>query len=70
MPFTKRGSSLQGVSDGDATLMISAFAIGSIIGRAVAGLGLDAIAGHIVAAIGFALPFVSLWLLVATFDAS
>lgn len=74
LPFTLAISQIklvvldQGISDADAAIMISAFAIGSIVGRFIAGLALDVVAGHIVAAIGFGLPFVGLMLLASSYD--
>lgn len=59
----------QGITDADAALMISAFAIGSIIGRIIAGFALDALPGHVIAAVGFGLPFISLLLLASDLDA-
>jgi predicted MFS family arabinose efflux permease len=74
LPFTLATSQIkmvvldQGISDADAAIMISTFAIGSIVGRVIAGLALDALPGHIIAAIGFALPFVGLLLLASDLD--
>ena len=74
LPFTLAVSQLklvtleQGITDADAAIMISAFAIGSLIGRFVAGFALDTLPGHIVAAIGFGLPFVGLLLLASSYD--
>jgi MFS family permease len=74
LPFTLATSQIkmvvldQGISDADAAIMISAFAIGSIVGRFVAGMALDVFAGHVIAAIGFGLPFVGLLLLASNYD--
>lgn len=74
LPFTLATSQIkmvvldQGISDAHAAIMISAFAIGSIVGRFAAGMALDALPGHIIAAIGFGLPFAGLLLLASTFD--
>lgn len=74
LPFTLATSQIkmvvldQGISDAYAAYMISAFAIGSIVGRVVAGVALDALPGHIIAAIGFGLPFLSLLLLASSVD--
>lgn len=74
LPFTLATSHIkmvvldQGISDSSAALMISAFAIGSIIGRVVAGVAMDALPGHIIAAIGFGLPVISLLLLASSLD--
>lgn len=74
LPFTLAISQIkmvvldQGISDADAAMTISAFAIGSIIGRFIAGFAIDILPGHIIAAIGFGLPFVSLLLLASSLD--
>jgi len=74
LPFTLATSQIkmvvldQGISDADAAIMISAFAIGSIVGRFIAGVALDIFPGHFIAAIGFGLPFVGLLLLASSFD--
>lgn len=74
LPFTLATSQIklvvqaQGISDAHAAIMISAFAVGSIIGRFVAGVGLDALPGHIIAAVGFGLPFAALALLLSGLD--
>jgi len=74
LPFTLATAQIkmvvldQGISDADAAMMISAFAIGSIVGRFAAGFALDSLPGHIIAAIGFGLPFVGLLLLASSFD--
>jgi len=74
LPFTLATSQIkmvvldQGISDADAAIMISAFAIGSIVGRFAAGMALDSLPGHIIAAIGFGLPFVGLLLLASSYD--
>jgi MFS family permease len=74
LPFTLATSQIkmvvldQGISDADAAIMISAFAIGSIAGRFIAGMALDLFPGHVIAAIGFGLPFVGLMILASSFD--
>lgn len=74
LPFTLATSQIkivvldQGISDADAAIMISAFAIGSVAGRFIAGFALDAFPGHVIAAIGFGLPFIGLMLLASSFD--
>lgn len=74
LPFTLAISQLkmvvleQGISDTDAAMMVSIFAIGSIVGRIAAGFGLDALPSHIVATISFGLPFVGLLLLASPYD--
>lgn len=60
----------QGISDSQAALMISTFAIGSIVGRIIAGVALDALPGHLIAAIGFGLPFASLIMLASGLDST
>lgn len=74
LPFTLATSQIkmvvidQGISDADAAIMISAFAIGSIVGRFIAGMALDVFPAHVIAAIGFGLPFVGLLLLASSYD--
>lgn len=74
LPFTLATSQLkmvaleQGVSDATAALLVSAFAIGSIVGRIISGAALDYLPAHIIAAIGFGLPFVGLLLLASGYD--
>ena len=74
LPFTLATSQIklvvldQGISDADAAIMISAFAIGSVLGRFIAGMALDVFPGPIIAAIGFGLPFAGLLLLASSFD--
>ena len=58
------------MSDANGAMMISAFALGSIIGRFVAGFGLDALPGHVIAAVGFGLPFIALTMLISGLDAT
>jgi MFS family permease len=76
LPFTLATSQIkmvvldQGISDADAAIMISAFAIGSIVCRFAAGVALDALPGHIIAAIGFGLPFAGLLLLASPWDST
>lgn len=76
LPFTLATSQIkivvldQGISDANAAIMVSAFAIGSIVGRFAAGVALDALPGHFIAAIGFGLPFVGLLLLASPFDST
>jgi MFS family permease len=60
----------QGVSDDTAALAISAFAVSQIAGRIISGVALDALPPHLVAAIGFGLPFVGLLLLASGLDSS
>lgn len=71
LPFTLATTQLktvvlaQGLSDGTAALMVTVFAVSSIVGRIGVGIALDAIPAHIVAAIAFALPTLGLLLLAA-----
>jgi predicted MFS family arabinose efflux permease len=74
LPFTLAISQLkmvvlaQGLTDSTAALMVSVFAIGSIVGRLVAGVALDYLAASHVAAVSFALPVVGLLLLASPMD--
>jgi len=74
LPFTLAISQLkmvvlaQGLTDSTAALMVSVFAIGSIVGRLVAGAALDYLAASHVAAVSFALPVVGLLLLASPMD--
>jgi MFS family permease len=58
----------QGLTDSAAAIAVSAFAIGSIAGRMVSGFALDALPPHVVAAIGFGLPFAGLLMLASSYD--
>lgn len=60
----------QGLSDSFAALMVSAFAVSSILGRVISGSALDYLPGHIVATISFGLPVVGLLLLASPFDSA
>ncbi len=60
----------QGLTDSFAALMISAFAVSSIVGRVISGTALDYLPGHIVAAISFALPVAGLLLLASPLNSS
>jgi predicted MFS family arabinose efflux permease len=74
LPFTLAISQLkmvvldQGITDADAAMMVSLFAIGSIVGRVAAGFGLDSLPAHIIAATSFFLPFAGLLLLASPYD--
>ena len=74
LPFTLATTQLktvvlaQGLSDGTAALMVTVFAGSSIVGRIVTGVALDYLAGHVVAAIGFALPIFGLLILASPID--
>jgi predicted MFS family arabinose efflux permease len=52
-----------GLSDAAAALVLSAFAIASIVGRLVSGISIDYLPAHLVAALGFFLPCCGLVLL-------
>lgn len=58
----------QGLSDSNAALLVSAFAIGTIAGRVLSGTALDLAPAHVIAAINFALPAVGLLLLASNYD--
>ncbi|MGE3691468.1 MAG: nitrate/nitrite transporter [Novosphingobium sp.] len=60
----------QGLGDATAALMVSAFAISSIVGRVVSGTALDYLPGHLVAAISFGLPVAGLLLLASPLDSA
>ena len=74
LPFTLATSQIklvvlaQGLTDGTAAIMVSVFAVSSIIGRIISGGALDYVAAHLIAALNFALPFVGLLLLASSFD--
>lgn len=74
LPFTLATSQLkmvvldQGLTDSTAALLVSVFAIGSIAGRVLSGAALDYLPGHIIAAIGFGLPFIGLVMLASPWD--
>lgn len=74
LPFTLAISQLkmvvldQGITDADAAIMVSTFALGSIFGRVIAGMGLDSLPAHIIAAFTFGLPFVGLLLLASPYN--
>lgn len=76
LPFTLATSQLkmvvldQGLTDSTAALLVSVFAIGSIVGRVLSGAALDYLPGHIIAAVGFGLPFVGLVMLASPWDSS
>jgi MFS family permease len=76
LPFTLAASQLklvvleQGLGDSTAAWLVSAFALGSIIGRLVSGAALDYLPAHWIAAIGFVLPFFGLLLLASSLDSA
>ena len=75
LPFSLATSQLkmvlldQGLSDGTAAWLISAFALGSIAGRVISGLALDRLPAWLVGFICFFLPFVGLVLLALPWNA-
>ena len=76
MPFTLATSHLklvvleQGLDDSTAAVLVSIFAVGSIIGRVLSGAALDYLPANIIAAIVFGLPFAGLLLLASPFDSA
>lgn len=74
LPFTLATSQIklvvlaQGLPDSTAAVMVSVFAVSSIVGRIISGGALDYVAAHIIAAINFVLPFIGLLLLASAFD--
>lgn len=60
----------QGMTDGTAALMISVFAISSIVGRVVSGAALDKLPAHVIAALAFFLPVIGLSMLASPYDAT
>ncbi len=74
LPFTLATTQLktvvlaQGLSDATAALMVTVFAVSSILGRIVTGVALDYLPSHIIAAVAFALPTFGLLLLAAPLD--
>ena len=74
LPFTLATSQIklvvlaQGLTDSTAAIMVSVFAVSSIVGRIISGGALDYVAAHRIAAINFALPFIGLLLLASAFD--
>jgi MFS family permease len=59
-----------GLSDATAALVVSAFAIASIVGRLVSGIAIDYLPAHRVAAFGFFLPCCGLVLLAMGVDST
>lgn len=58
----------QGLSDATAAMLVSTFAIGSIVGRVFSGIALDYLPANIIAAICFGLPFFGLLMLASPFN--
>jgi len=53
----------QGLTDATAAILVSTFAIGSIVGRVFSGAALDYLPANVIAAICFGLPFIGLLML-------
>lgn len=58
----------QGLPATAAALLVSVFAISSIVGRVLSGVALDYLPAHLIAAIGFGLPVLGLVLLASPLD--
>ena len=59
-----------GASSADASVMISVFAVGVIIGRFTCGLALDRFPPHIVATVGMGLPSIGMFIIASSIDTS
>ncbi len=74
LPFTLATTQLktvvlaQGLPATAAALLVSVFAISSIVGRVLSGVALDYLPAHLIAAIGFGLPVLGLVLLASPLD--
>ncbi|HMO68338.1 MAG TPA: MFS transporter [Novosphingobium sp.] len=74
LPFALATSQLklvvieQGLDDQTAALMVSLFAIGSIIGRVLSGVALDYLPSHLIAGVAFGLPVIGLAMLASDAD--
>lgn len=74
LPFSLAASQLklvvldQGLPDASAAVMVSVFAVGSIVGRVVSGAALDWLPAHWIAALVFALPVIGLLMLASPLD--
>jgi MFS family permease len=74
LPFALASSQLklvvlaQGLPDATAAMMVSIFAVSSILGRVVFGAALDRLPAHLIAALAFFLPVVGLVLLASPYD--
>lgn len=74
LPFTLATTQLktvvlaQGLNAETAALMVSIFAVSSIVGRVLSGVLLDYVPVHRIAAIGFGLPVIGLLLLASPLD--
>lgn len=75
-PFALASSQLklvaldQGLTDATAALMVSVFAISSIVGRVLSGAALDRLPAHLIAALAFFLPVIGLLLLASSYDST
>jgi predicted MFS family arabinose efflux permease len=58
-----------GVQTGDASIMIAAFAVGTLLGRLLCGAAIDRWPAHIVAAASMSTPAIGLLLFASDFDA-
>ncbi|MCB2073339.1 MAG: MFS transporter [Novosphingobium sp.] len=58
----------QGLSDATAAILVSTFAIGSIVGRVFSGAALDYLPANVIASICFGLPFFGLLMLASPFN--
>jgi len=74
LPFTLATTQLklvvlaQGLPAATAALLVSVFAVSSIVGRVLSGAALDYLPAHIIAAIAFGLPVIGLLLLASPLD--
>ncbi|MET0241180.1 MAG: MFS transporter [Sphingobium sp.] len=59
-----------GVSAGGVSVMISAFAVGTLLGRFICGVALDRFPPHLVAALGMALSSMGLFLLASSLNST
>lgn len=59
----------KGVSPADTTTMISAFAMGILLGRLASGLALDRYPAHVVGMVSMGLPSLGFFLLATSLDA-
>lgn len=57
-----------GASSAAASMMISVFAVGVIIGRFACGIALDRFPAHVVASIGMGLPSIGMFILASSID--
>jgi predicted MFS family arabinose efflux permease len=57
-----------GVSTAQASMMVSIFAVGVIVGRFVCGIALDRLPSHLVAAVGMGVPAIGMFIIVSSID--